>query len=87
VADDGDPLILLGVASGSDESAEDNEAILVRALENDTDMRSGRPWSDLIGVESIDTDGAVTVVTARPTGDMPLRGWTTFLHQRSFPPC
>ena len=35
-------------------------------LEDGEEARTGRPWSDVLTVESVDTDGTVVVVPARP---------------------
>jgi hypothetical protein len=86
VADDGRPLILLAVASASEDAAEENEAILTQALDQGRDARTGRPWSEVLDVETIGTEGSVTTVTARPA-DMVLGQWHQFVPDRSFPPC
>lgn len=85
VADDGEPLVVLAVASATEDAAESNEAILERTLVDGTDLRTERPWSELLEVESVGTEGSVTTISARPV--MPLSGWTHLVFDRSFPPC
>lgn len=86
VADDGEPLIVLAVASATEDAAEDNEALLAQALEEGSIARAQRPWSEMLDVETIGTEGNVTTITARPA-DMVLGQWRNLLLDRSFPPC
>lgn len=55
-------------------------------LEDGEEARTGRPWSDVLTVESVDTDGTVVVVPARPA-EVVLGQLHALLTTRSFPPC
>ena len=74
------------MASADADTAEQNEAVLTRALEDGSIARTQRPWSEMLDVETIGTEGNVTTVTARPA-DMVLGQWYQMLLDRSFPPC
>jgi hypothetical protein len=86
IADDGRPLLVLAVASASEDAATANGEVLEGVLVDGTDLRSGRPWSDIVEVETVGTEGAVTTITARPR-NMPLVGWSRLVFDRTFPPC
>jgi hypothetical protein len=86
VAHDGRPLIVLAVASASADAAAANEELLARVLREGQDLRTARPWSELLDIETIGTEGAVTTITARPA-DMVTASWRNLLVDRTFPPC
>ena len=85
VADDGEPLLVLAMASTNEGAATANEAIMERTLTDGISPLTREPWSERFEIETIGTEGAVTTITARPR--MPLSGWTHLLVDRSFPPC
>jgi hypothetical protein len=70
----------------SADAAEANEELLARALREGQDLRTARPWSELLDIETIGTEGAVTTITARPA-DMVTASWRNLLVDRTFPPC
>src|SRR5690606_19282501 len=86
VADDGEPLLVMAIGHVDGDAAGRNADIVAEVLEDGDELRTGRPWSELLTVESVDTEDTVVVVTARPA-DMALGQWYTFLFNRSFPPC
>jgi hypothetical protein len=86
VADDGEPLIVLALGHVDTDAAGRNADVVADVFEDGEEARTGRPWSDLLTVESVDTEDTVVVVTARPA-EMALGQWHAFLTTRSFPPC
>jgi hypothetical protein len=86
IAHDGQPLIVYVLAHADDASAERNAAVVEEALTSGESPRSGRPWSEMVTVDSVDADGAVVVARLRPA-DMVLGQWPEPLYDRSFPPC
>lgn len=85
VADDGEPLIVLALTQ-PDGDADHNAEAVSDALE-DGDAVTGRPWSDLVTVESVDVEDGVVVATMRPAPGTILGSWVQFLVARAFPPC
>jgi hypothetical protein len=85
VADDGEPVIVVLLSQPGD-AAEANAGALAAAFESGMDAGSGRPWSDLVTVESVDVEGDVVVATLRPA-DLLLGSWRELLLRRSIPPC
>ena len=86
VADDGEPLLVLALGHVDEDAADRNADVVAEVLEDGDELRTRRPWSEILTVESVDTDGTVVVVTARPA-DMALAQWYGFISNRSFPPC
>jgi hypothetical protein len=86
IAHDGEPLIVYVLAHADDATAERNAAVVEEALASGESPRSGRPWSEMVTVDSVDADGAVVVARLRPA-DMVLGQWSQPLYDGSFPPC
>lgn len=87
IADDGAPLFVLSLAHVDDTSAEANLDIVTEAFEDGANLSTGRPWSQVLSVESIEVDGSVLTATARPAADVPPSAWYGLIADRSFPPC
>ena len=86
VADDGEPLLVLAIAHTDEDAAEGNvDAVTTALTEGERSFQQG-PWSDILTVESVEAEGTVVVVTARPA-DMILAQWHQLLVDQSFPPC
>ena len=86
VADDGEPLLVLAIAHTDEDAAEGNvDAVTTALTEGDRPFQQ-RPWSDILTVESVEAEGTVVVVTARPA-EMILAQWHQPLVDQSFPPC
>src|SRR5690606_6889913 len=86
VAHDGEPLVVLVTAHADEDAAEAGAEVLAEALASGSELRTGRPWSDILSVESVEADGTVVVALARP-GDVSLQVWSSLLQTQSYPPC
>jgi hypothetical protein len=86
VAHDGEPLIVLAIAHADEASAEANVDVVSDALTEGDILSIQEPWSDRLTVESVEADGTVVVVTARPN-QMILAQWSDVVFRRDFPPC
>ncbi len=84
-AHDGRPLIVLAVASASADAAVTNEEPIRGALRSSPGGLAG-PWSDVLDLETIGTEGTVTTITMRPA-DVPTAVWRSLMLDRSFLPC
>lgn len=87
VADDGEPLVVLALAHADAGTAADTAEIVAGVLESGNLPRIEVPWHERLTVESVDVEGTLAVVTARPAGDAALATWDQSLYQRAFPPC
>jgi hypothetical protein len=87
LADDGEPLVVLVLAHADESAAAANADVVATALDEDDIPTTGRPWSDLLAVESVEADGGAVVVTARPAGETHLTVAYRLLFDRSLPPC
>jgi hypothetical protein len=87
LADDGGPLVVLVLAHLDESAAAANADVVATALDEDVIPTSGRRWSELLAVESVEADGRAVVVTARPAGETHLTAAYRLLFDRSLPPC
>jgi hypothetical protein len=86
VAHDGEPLIVVALSFVNEQAAESGAGVVEDVLTGGEDFMTRRPWSEMLTVESVEADGSVVVVTARPA-DLVLGQWQGFLLNRSLPPC